>query len=592
MIALVSSAIAFSVLGLAGAVGAFVLFGGANCFTKYRSGRNAELEINEGDYSIVAKYLPSADRKIYLAEIARQKGQTYEQLVAQQPNGVQVASQPNIQQYPVTVQPAQQTVTDPNEARHHLHHHTIEVMANPIDIPHNSSEDINSATISDTPHNSPEDINSANASPNANSAVDTSMNMPDMNIPAPTVVQVLKQQLVQHDTARRIANMGPMSLLWVGASGTAKSLTATTALKFLKVDDPTLQIWIISAKCQKEESGYRTGFDRWSMYDFLKCSDEFKHQAFEEWYEIIEDYKVDEGKGILLFDELSLIMTYSSRIKHQAARRFRDCFEMLMIGFSSAGRSSGKAVWGITPNGALNALGGLTKAQLGAFNSVFNAQLSTSNAGFHYGTFTDASKNGMAPNHPPTDADEQAAVDAGCTLLTGFNGRWYPTIRYSLPPEDPAIIAKFKSDRGPYARTPKQNATPPPIAPRTSLTRPTAPIPTADMVPPPTPPTVSEGLADQRLIGHPTETTDANGHIEPTAPPSFDLGTYTEHERLVMADGIRQGLSQNQIMQNLGVKPGGSAAYLRFKDLYDNLIKLRDDYRKGEQTKINKKGDV
>lgn len=482
--------ILFALFGWLGAAGAG-LFTLARIFQKTSYGSELSRSIEDGNVEAIAAHLPPLERIEFMkmkakAAIAQADQQVVNQADSPSPSqGTQQSSQSVVQ----GIQPTQ-------------HLHRIEVIQRG-----------EASTLSAAPERSP--MVAKSISPAQATEQSPPANKPD------------------HDTARKIAGIGARSLLWIGGSGTAKSLTATTALKIMKQNDPSIQVWCVSAKCDEGESGYWTGFDRYSFYDFLTCDKDQMTKAFSEWSKLIRQFKQYQGKGILLFDELSLIMTYAKKIKNDYADEFREEFELFMLGMSSAGRSIGKGVWGISPNGALNALGGLTKAQLGAFNSVFMAQLSSGRVGFNHGVWIDASNNGMAPSRVPNADEERRATEAGCTLLMGVNGQWFPTRAYEVPPRDPEIIKKFIRGEGEVQ----------------SNTEPSFDQP--------------EYVSGPALIQHAPRS--ITGHDD------GDLRELVQKERLIILDGVMQGKSKNQLTQELGLSPGGNAAYQRFSSLYDEF---------------------
>ena len=420
----------FALLQIPGFIAA-LLIGGGRIIQKCFDSSEQTQKILEGDHRAIAANLPADDRRLYKRVLAAKAVETAEN------GGIE-------------------SVFAGGDRTYH-HQHTVR-----FDVPENfwgsastamgKMPKVDKLRSTVTPASPP--------TPTPSPVIDSPAPTPAIAAPVATTPEKPKLTEAQCDTAAKLAERGILSLLMIGGTGTAKSLTMSNALKMMHQLHPEIKRWIISAKCQAEESGYWSGFDRYSFYDFRTCTTDCMMKAFKEWYYILLDFKESDLEGILTFDEISVILTmaYEYRSKkvdgHDGqcwAGLFLEEFKNMMIILSSLGRSGGKAFWGISPHGALNALGKLTKAQIGAFQYIFNAQLSDSKTGFHETVYMDASNIGMAPSNRPSPKDEAIAKAAGCTILSGYNGRWFPTKRYTVPPEDPNVIAQFNSDRGPYS---------------------------------------------------------------------------------------------------------------------------------------------
>jgi len=343
---------------------------------------------------------------------------------------------------------------------------------------------------------------------------DTNSDMSPASQSDVTPLPVTSFESTNTDTAQLIADRGLRCHLFIGGSGTGKSLLASTSARKLQQSRPDAVFWIVSAKCDSDESGYWTGFDRYSFWDFVGGGFELKAAAFEEWLNIIEEFKRLNCPGLLLFDELSLILGEAELMAKSSCREatiFKEQFCSLLNVFASAGRSTQKAVWGISPTGAMNGLGGIKRSTVGPFMSIFNAKPGKD---FHYSVWKDASTNGLAPAMPPSYDNELKAKQLGCTLLTGLGDSWTPCQRYEVPPIDDGVIGRFRLDR-----------------PRSQ------PIPTIAFTPPAAPPPV-------------------------TVLPSIEDS---------IKGAIALGMGKTETLKSLGINPGGNKQWKSAAELYDQL---------------------
>lgn len=359
-------------------------------------------------------------------------------------------------------------------------------------------------------------------------------------IDAPNVSseQTTPSGISSQDIVSIIAGYKPVrSMFFCGASRTCKSIIASQAATQLKSSlGDRCSLWVFSAKVDLKESGYWVAADRLAFHDFLNGSPDDKEAAFESWFEGLQEFKqLDSPVNLLLVDELSLIggIAVKSPKDSWAARFWRE-FTEFMLALSSAGASSNKAVWVISPTGQVGGLG-LDRTVIGAFHPVFTAQLKNASPGWNQTVYIGAKGNGLAPKSEPTQEEFRAASEHNAGLIVGMNGGWHPCQQY-IPPQPSDEVSRA-------------------IAPETFQKHETLAK-------------LAETLQDKPFHEFPKlSETETSGEKDPLegVDPEIVKQVKKFHE---------QGLKQVEVIRSVwGISPGGSEKYQEAVRIYREIVK-------------------
>jgi hypothetical protein len=232
------------------------------------------------------------------------------------------------------------------------------------------------------------------------------------------------------------------SMLYVGASGSGKSLLASTVSQQLRRNPKPqwagIQVWLISAKDSESESTYWTHCDRRDQCHFLAASRREKYNAYARWLEVLEEFKYLKVPRILIVDELS-------EIGAQALEGPRDSQPYLfwqelksyMHTVSSTARSSNIALWGIAPVAYCNRLG-INRADISTYYPVFVGEVPP-----QWNKQVAAPITSNLAIEQPTDDDFYQARRDGCERVVYFMGQWHPLPALPVPQEvrQPQVVA-------------------------------------------------------------------------------------------------------------------------------------------------------
>jgi len=354
------------------------------------------------------------------------------------------------------------------------------------------------------------------------------------------------------DIALQIANYKPVrSLFFCGASQTGKSVIASRAASHIKqtLGDRCVW-WVFSAKKDPKEFGYWQHADRLEFFDFLHGDSDTKGMAFYEWLNALRTFKqLDKPVCILTVDELSLIggVAVNSPSESTAAKFWTE-FTEFMLALSSAGASSNKAVWVISPTGQVGGLG-LNRTNIGAFTPVYVSQTTNASPGWNQTVYLGAKNNGLAPSSKPNESVTIAAQQCGSNLVVGLADTWHACQKYQPPTPSAEVSRRFHSETS----APKPQAKPAETGETVSETETYAkPLETRQSNPFQEFPKLS-GISE----------TSVSGNISGIDPETVKLVKLCE----------TQGMTQKETIQCIwGLSPGGSQKYQDAVSIYKTVV--------------------
>lgn len=242
----------------------------------------------------------------------------------------------------------------------------------------------------------------------------------------------------------------------VGASRSGKSLVERWRLYYLKQKYPRLTTFYMTAVDRPSESGYFESLVEYKAIFPIKdwFARSLLEQAFSRYHALLQDFqelKSDRANPkLLVADELTILVRQANYLKltyeSEVGTNFiRDLINTIVL-LSGGGKESGEAVWALSPNGAMGAVG-MARHEVGANDPIFVGNLDAWNP-IVYQT---AATNKIAPSKEPSPQLKALCKQAGTNRIIGYGGEWYPLAVLETPSPvrtEPLISIKDAGESG------------------------------------------------------------------------------------------------------------------------------------------------
>ncbi|MGL5059264.1 MAG: hypothetical protein ACRC62_04710 [Microcoleus sp.] len=282
---------------------------------------------------------------------------------------------------------------------------------------------------------------------------------PVVEVSASVVVATSQGSGLESPTAdfwnpKPIANSEFLPAIWtVGPSRSGKSLAVRYLLWELRQRFGTkLRVFYITAVDRPSESGYFEPLcDRVAVFPiknwFTKTALE---QAFAQYHRTLMEFKElpsdRENPKLFIADEMSILLRQSNYLKQTfdsdvGLNFMRDLTNTLAL-TAGGGKESGEAIWGITPNGAMGAVG-MARHDIAANDPLFVGNLDAWNPVVYQTAVT----NRIAPPEPSPEFKARCR-QLGTSRIVGWGGEWWPMPRFDVPPPTRSEPLSYEVDSG------------------------------------------------------------------------------------------------------------------------------------------------